>query len=139
MRKFKGNQLRKASYRVRKNECYKVPCAISSSLYSEHLANIASYSSEEEDENLPRTPEEPQPPSLPDIPDEIRLPPEEDIYPEVRDDGVTPDLHSDNHTPDVLDQHTLSQTLPHVATKAVPSRPVRQKTLPSYLQGYELY
>lgn len=139
VRKFKGNQLRKASYRVRKNECYKVPCAISSSLYSEHLANIASYSSEEEDENLPRTPEEPQPPSLPDIPDEIRLPPEEDIYPEVRDDGVTPDLHSDNHTPDVLDQHTLSQTLPHVATKAVPSRPVRQKTLPSYLQDYELY
>ena len=98
VRKLVGTQLRNASYRVKKSECYKVPQKVDN--FHHGYKYQTSYESSDEDEEL----EVPPPPPLPQIPHEIATP-QENGASHVLPSGalyepsqyVTGDVISDNH------------------------------------------
>lgn len=69
IKKFCGSQLRNTSYRVKRNECYKVPSSIET-YSSPHHTDTTS-----DDEDPPTLPASLPPPQPLPIPDEISLPP----------------------------------------------------------------
>ena len=134
---LKGNQLRSASYRVKKAERYKVP-DVSSKLQT---SRPSSELSDDEYEDKQYASSHPLP--LPDISDEISSPPKDHVtFEEECDKYVSysplPELDSNTTYPS---RPTMPDTNsepasdpPHEA-----SRPVRKKQLPVHLKDFFLY
>ena len=70
IKKFAGNQLRQASYKVKKSECYLVP-----SQAFDRTGSESDCASDDDVDYLPNAHQMPGPPELPDIPLEIMAPP----------------------------------------------------------------
>jgi hypothetical protein len=108
IRKFIGSQLRNASYRVKKSECYKVPNQQEHRLQTTHRNQP---SDEDYVEGIPQV--TPRPPSPPLIPAELSTP--------ATDSGTTDsDLQSPNPS---LSDAQQTESLPHPDTGSNDSAP----------------
>ncbi|XP_078384150.1 LOW QUALITY PROTEIN: uncharacterized protein LOC144666624 [Oculina patagonica] len=123
VRNFVGSQLRNVSYRVKKNECYKVaPFSVHTPRY------LNDEDSSDCDPDVVES--QPLPPPAPGIPIEISSPPSASVPPE--------DVPScgEGSQPGSPDDVEVNPALSPIVSPAVNKRPTRQRRLPQHLQDY---
>ena len=119
IRKFSGSQLRTSSYKVRLSECYLVPGHVSTTIPPHHR--------EDEDDTEDAPPYEDDTPhddqanaTPPEIPLMIAAPPEPPLT-------ITPKTYT----------AALPKPPPTPSDNVRPTRPIRRRNKPAYLQDYE--
>lgn len=122
IRKFSGSQLRTSSYKVRLSECYLVPGHVSTTLPTRHREDG------DDTEDIPPY-EDDTPPDVqanatpPEIPLMIAAPPEAPLTITAPPEAPTTALPKPPTTP---------------SDNVRPTRPIRRRNKPAYLQDYEL-
>jgi len=135
IRKFTGAQLRNASYRVKKSECYKVPCLQEYTSHTPHRGLDTDYAS---DEDAPlHVAQGPKPPDPPIIPPDISAPAADSVNTGESDSRMA-DRPIDTTT---HEQQSSSPQLALSDTSPITSglrRSERQRKPPPHLRDYIL-
>lgn len=104
VKKFVGSQLRKTSYRVKMNECYKVPAiGVDRSLDRSQQSRLYDFTGDEEEPEY----QPPSPPQPPNIPSEISTPALSDVS-----TLIDPAIEEDTSTHSFRDDRTLACGVP---------------------------
>ena len=133
VKKFRGTQLRNASYRVKRSECYKVPSTLDLPTSNASL----SVPSDDEDDAVPTPPVQAPPPYPPlDIPWEISVPsstPESfPSHPPLEQEPT--EASSDSHSSTTVCDPPCESTMPPSNDQS--RRSSRSRSRPSYLADY---
>ena len=137
--KFIGSQLRNASYRIKKTECYKVPSHPEPALYQQQSCHDT-YGSDDDDPVDKKS----QPPIPPHIPSELSTPASNAIDPDnsinpVNNSAVTPlEVPETSRSSPPVDVKSSSTPTADTAspTATGPRRSERHHRPPSRLQDY---